>query len=117
MSCLGVNYNPKITRTWSRNQGVCSSLTQNVGSVNNYNDAQVQHKYEVLQYKNNSSNLTKKQVYSLMSKGQWTARNKSWATQSQTYTNPNTNNLKRVNTETVIVNSTETLVGGTLICN
>ena len=103
MSCLGVNYNPKITRKWSRNQGNCSSLTQNIGGISKYTDTQAQHKYEVLQYKNNSSNLTKQQVYSLMAKGQWTTRNISWATQSQTYTNPNTNNL--------------TVSGGFLICN
>jgi len=95
MSCLGVNYNPTITRTWSRNQGSCSYLTQNSSGVI-YNDTQAQHKYDVLQYKNNSSNLTKQQVYSLKAKGRWTTRNITWATQSQTYTNPNTNNLTRV---------------------
>ena len=103
MSCLGVNYNPTITRTWSRNQGSCSSLTQNITGVIIYNDRQAQRKYDVLQYKNNSSNLSKQQVYSLMAKGQWTSRNTTWATQSQTYTNPNTNNL--------------TVSGGFLLCN
>ena len=58
-------------------------------------------KGNILQYKKNSSNLTKKQQYSQLAQGKWHYR-KTWATQSANgYTNPNTNNLQRVNSETV----------------
>jgi hypothetical protein len=58
-------------------------------------------KGNILQYKKNSSNLTKKQQYSQLAQGKWYYR-KTWATQSSRgYTNPNTNNLQRVNSETV----------------
>ena len=54
------------------------------------------NKGNILQYKANSSNLTKAQKYSKIAKGQWTNRNTTWATQStRGYTNPNTNSLKR----------------------
>jgi hypothetical protein len=54
------------------------------------------NKGNVLQYKANSSNLTKAQRYSKIAKGQWTNRNTTWATQStRGYTNPNSTSLKR----------------------
>jgi len=54
------------------------------------------NKGNVLQYKANSSNLTKQQKYSLIAKGQWVNRNTTWAIQStRGYTNPNTTSLKR----------------------
>jgi hypothetical protein len=40
--------------------------------------------------------LTKKQRYSQIAKGLWTNRTKSWATQTDIYTNPNVSSLKRV---------------------
>jgi hypothetical protein len=58
-------------------------------------------KGNILQYKKNSSNLTKQQRYSQIAKGQWTNRTKSWASQTQTSTNPNTSSLLRVNYETI----------------
>jgi hypothetical protein len=54
------------------------------------------NKGNVLQYKKNSTQLTKNQRYSQIAKGLWTNRTKTWATQSDTYTNPNTTSLKRV---------------------
>jgi hypothetical protein len=54
------------------------------------------NKGNVLQYKANSSNITKAQRYSKIAKGQWINRNTTWATQStRGYTNPNTTSLKR----------------------
>jgi hypothetical protein len=55
------------------------------------------NKGNVLQYKKNSSNLTKQQRYSQIAKGLWTNRTKTYATQSDVYTNPNVLSLKRVN--------------------
>ena len=77
MSCLGVNYNPSVPNVWSRVRTNCSDTDPNNMSM----------KVNVLQYKNNSSNLTKQQRYAQIAKGFWTYK-KTWATQTQTYTNP-----------------------------
>lgn len=98
MNCLGPGYNPKPPRTWTRVQNPC---TFNLDSPINVNELLIEQqmllKGNILQYKKNSSNLTKQQRYSQIAKGSWTNRTKSWATQSQTYTNPNTSSLKQVN--------------------
>jgi len=93
MSCLGPNYNPKPTREWSRFENVCAYSNNNSNNTN----LNVIKKGNILQYKNNSSNLTKNQRYSQIAKGNWTNRTINWSTQNQSYTNPNTNSLKRVN--------------------
>jgi hypothetical protein len=107
------NYNPVPARVWSRVQNPCTYID---GS-NNFNYSPVyipitnqtvslaQANYEeklfykgnVLQYKGNSSRLTKKQKYTQLAKGFGPNRTKVFATQSQTYTNPNTTGLLRVN--------------------
>jgi len=82
------------------------------------------NKGNVLQYKKNSSNLTKKQQYALIAQGKWVNR-KTWATQSASgYTNPNTKGLQRVNSvdlaidvgaaEPIIIQDLGNLVCGTL---
>jgi len=103
-----VSYNPIPPRVWSRVQDRCTFETSAsnvfVPLLNkivtpleaNYYNKQIE-KGNILQYKKNSSNLTKKQKYSQISKGLWTNRTKTYATQSDTYTNPNTTSLKRVN--------------------
>ena len=53
-------------------------------------------KGNVLQYKKNSSNLTRNQKYALIARGKWTNRTKTYATQSDVCSNPNTNSLRRV---------------------
>ena len=63
-------------------------------------------KGNVLQYKNNSSNLTKNQRYSQIARGLCTNRTKSWATQGIAFTDPNTSSLKRVNYQTKEINNT-----------
>jgi hypothetical protein len=61
-------------------------------------------KAEILKYKANSSNITKKQQYANAASNRWlTGRKRSWATQTDTYTNPNTSPLQRV--------------GDVLVCN
>ena len=93
MSCLTPDYNPVPTRLWSRVQSNFSLVIP----VNQFTpDEQMNRKANVLQYKSNSSNLTKKQQYSLIAQGKWTNRTKTWATQSVKYTNPNTHNLLKV---------------------
>ncbi len=82
-----MSYNPIPPRVWSRVQGQCNHDI-NIPSI---------EKGNVLQYKKNSSNLTKQQKYSQIAKGYWTSRRKCFASQTQTYTNPNTASFQRIN--------------------
>ena len=148
-----MSYNPNPTRVWSRVQDRCTYIDssnnaayQNVyvpltGKTVTLGQAIYQDKLiskgNILQYKKNSSNLTKKQKYTQICKGMWTNRTKSYSTQTQTYTNPNTSNLLQVNynsvpsTGTTYINgpykynipspygcvSTIIKDGGSLLCN
>lgn len=95
MSCLGSNYNPPIKRTWSRLDNSCIYSPR-------YDNNNIINKQNILNYPNNSNSLTKSQIYSLMCKGKWIYKNKTWATQSINYTNPNINNLVVVNKNTLL---------------
>jgi len=118
MSCLGKKYLPQPPRLWNRFENSCAYLSnindpvvpqninvpflkENISKIELLRKFEVYKKGNVLQYKANSSNLTKKQRYSQIAKGMWTNRNTTWATQSETYTNPNNLSLKRVNYVTV----------------
>jgi hypothetical protein len=121
-SCLGPYYLPIPPREWYRVQNECSLNTADPPTTVNvpligitvpyqlgfYYTSQI-NKGNILQYKKNSSNLTKQQRYSQIAKGMWTNRNTTWATQSDRYTNPNTQSLKRVNAINITLNETETL--------
>jgi len=116
MSCLGVNYNPKITHILSRTENRC--IYDNTPRV----ETNIAYKAKVLQYPQNSSRLTKSQIYSQKIKGFWTNNKTNFATQTEIYTNNNINNLRRVGyTNLEITNedgSTTTIQnGGILICN
>jgi hypothetical protein len=113
-----MSYNPRPPRVWSRVQSQCTftdnssynsiflPLTGNIGTQAEADyQKQMLQKGNVLQYKKNSSNLTKNQRYTQISKGMWTNRTKSYATQTQTYTNPNTSNLQQVNFVSVLNNN------------
>lgn len=107
-----MSYNPIPTRVWSRVQNQCTN-TNSGGNTNDLVYIPLTNQYvtplqamkysrmiskgNVLQYKKNSSNLTKTQKYSQISKGLGPGRRKCYATQSETYTNPNTSSLLRVN--------------------
>ena len=93
-------YDPDPTRVWSRVENRCPSL---YGSTE---AERMQYKGNILQHKGNSSQLTKSQVYSLINRGKWVSRRTSWATQTQTYTNPNTAYLERVNFVTYPLDNT-----------
>lgn len=102
-------YNPNPPRVWSRVQRICtddinSSTTVYDPLTNTFvpqsqANAQLQMLYKgnILQYKKNSSSLTKNQKYAQISKGLWSNRKKSFATQSVTYSNPNTTGMERIN--------------------
>lgn len=144
MSCFGLCYNPQPPRDWSRVQGFCdypqttvavSPLSNEMVSYQQYQyDMALLRKGNILQYKRNSSNLTKQQRYSKIARGKWTNRTTTWATQSQIYTNPNIKSLKRVGAINITAddqlptdlpitcppNITEPIViqdGGHLVCN
>jgi hypothetical protein len=59
-------------------------------------DLNMRRKAEILQYKKNNSNMSKKQLWARTIKGHGPSGNRTWATQSAdgTYTNPNIDNLK-----------------------
>lgn len=106
-----MSYNPVPPRVWSRVQNPCtfivpgSTYTQAYIPLTGQTVSQAQANYEdkliykgnILQYKGNSSRLTKSQKYTQLAKGFGPNRQKVFATQSQTYTNPNTTGLLRVN--------------------
>ena len=128
-----IKYNPNPPRVWSRVQNRCS--TDTADSTVDYAkidyDRQMLLKGNILQYKKNSSNLTKNQRYTQIAKGMWTNRTKTWATQSDTYTNPNNSSLLRVNYNILDPSNntfssrsnpfgcptTEIQDGGNLVCN
>jgi hypothetical protein len=110
MSCYNNCYLPRPPRAWSRVQNDCSliysgidngfvkiPLTGEIVPVSVLGEKiAMLNKGNVLQYKANSSNLTKAQRYSKIATGKWINRNTTWATQStRGYTNPNTTSLKR----------------------
>ena len=105
-----MQYTPNPPRVWSRVQNQCNYTKDNTYTsvfipltnktvpltIANYQERQL-YKGNILQYKKNSSNLTKNQKFAQISKGCWANRTKTFATQSQTYSNPNTTGLQRVN--------------------
>jgi hypothetical protein len=105
MSCLGNNYNPTTTRVWQRRENNCVYETNNVKTE--LEEKQKINKANVLQYKNNSSNLTKNQKYALMAKGKWNYK-KTYATQSETNSISNTqhllSNVNTLNCKVTIIN-------------
>lgn len=127
MACFAVNgLPPDPPRLWSRAQGRCSESNNSTNStgfiylpetgkyitIQEYNDIiAMLNKGNVLQYKKNSSNITKQQRYAQIAKMQWTNRTKTWASQSVTATMPNTQSLKRVNYDTIYLDDGEPAVG------
>jgi hypothetical protein len=114
MYCFnGKCYLPIPPRAWSRVQNSCSLIaptndTDNAFVRVPYTNEIVPYvelgprlaminKGNILQYKQNSSNLTKWQKYSKIAKGQWVNRTTTWASQStRGFTDPNTQQLQRV---------------------
>ena len=103
------NYNPIPPRAWSRVENPCVFLVPGstyqqayiplTGQVvsqaqADYEEKQI-YKGNILQYKGNSARFTKSQKYSQLAKMAGPNRTKVFATQSQTYSNPNTTGLLR----------------------
>lgn len=91
-ACLGPSYNPIPPRQWSR------FVPNRSDPINGESFLVAQNrKGNILQYKNNSSNLTQKEKYSLVAQGKWTYK-KSYGTQTESYTDPNISSLSQQNT-------------------
>ena len=111
MTCNSNCYLPFPPRVWSRVQNNCSFIDniQDTSSPLLLSRAML-NKGNILQYKKNSSNLTKQQRYAQIAKGCWTNRNTTWATQSSRgYTNPNSQSLQRVNSINITVSGVPTI--------
>ena len=123
MSCIGQTSNtckPDPPREWSRFENPCTYvppqtvdpnsliyvplLGKNVTVAEAAYLVEIYKKGNVLQYKANSSNITKQQRYAQIARGMWTNRTTTWATQSETYSNPNTQSLRRINYTTIPLN-------------
>lgn len=97
MPYLGSDYNPKPPREWYRFENQCAYSNVPIKIQNGQAYLlEVLKKGNILQYKKNSANITKQQRYAQIAKGMWTNRTTTWASQTQSYTNPNTGSLKRV---------------------
>ena len=104
-------YLPLPPRVWSRVQDSCTYLNPNNDYTQSYvpltnqvmtlaqanYQNQLLNKGNILQYKKNSAQLTKKQKYAQLAKCLGPSRTKVFATQSVTYSNPNTKGLLRDN--------------------
>uniref|UniRef100_A0A6C0LBG6 Uncharacterized protein n=1 Tax=viral metagenome TaxID=1070528 RepID=A0A6C0LBG6_9ZZZZ len=122
MSCLGPYYLPVPPRAWSRVENICintNSIQETPGDFitlpystipilksQYYYQLYCLKKANVLQYKANSSNLTKQQQYAQIVNGNG---NTTWASQSDTSSQPNTKSLKRVNYFNITTDGVPTL--------
>jgi hypothetical protein len=91
-------YNPNPPRLWSRFNYVCPCSPGGQPSCStDYDKLNERRKAEILKYKANSSCITKNQQYANAASNRWLiSRKRSWATQTVSYTNPNTSSLERV---------------------
>ena len=81
-------------RFWSRAVGDCVCPQTPGASCSVSSQAlDMRRKAEIFKYKGNSAQLTKKQKLAQMVKGNGPNGKKVWATQSETYTNPNIKGL------------------------
>jgi hypothetical protein len=106
-----MSYNPIPPRVWSRVQNPCTFIDASdeylsyyiplTGETVSPSKAEYEmkqlYKGNILQYKGNSAMFTKSQKYSQLARCAGPNRKKVFATQSETYTNPNTTGLLRQN--------------------
>ena len=94
-ACIPQDGGPQPPRLWSRATEDCIPTT---GQNNvTQQDLDMRRKAEILQYKNNNSNMSRRQLWARTIKGHGPSGNRTWATQSAdgTYTNPNIDNLEK----------------------
>ena len=98
-------FNPDPPRVWTRFDGRCIRCNERPCDNNtrtclectqhpsNY-DLDMRRKAETLQYKKNNAQLSKKQKWAQMVRGNGPGAKTAWATQTVDYTNPNIRNLE-----------------------
>ena len=88
---------PYPPRLWTREDGNCPDLEDAKmpdGSQMTFEDLSEKRKATIFQYTKNSAGFSKKQNYSRLARGIGKQRGVSFATQSDTYSNPNIRGLK-----------------------
>jgi hypothetical protein len=111
MSCYDpFSRNPPLNRQYS------DGRSRRTNFCFNEEGAQEKYKAKVLQYRNNSTNLTAKQRYALIATGNWTNRSTTWASQTENYTNPNVLRLDRGNYELIERTSLTNPINNILEC-
>jgi hypothetical protein len=106
MSCLGKKYVPTPPREWVRFHNRCSEPDAPIFTLEEAYRLQMMRKGNILQYKANSAQWTKKERY-------WQLANRkfnSWASQTQTTSNPNTGLLKRINTSYIVAPQSSNII-------
>lgn len=96
-ACIPQDGGPQPPRLWSRATEDCIATRSSGDGGPSQQDLDMRRKAEILQYKNNNSNMSKKQLWARTIKGYGPSGNRTWATQSAdgTYTNPNIDNLAK----------------------
>jgi hypothetical protein len=108
-----MSYLPVPPRVWSRIENPCVfntlsyenplvfvPLTNQTVPLSIANmEEKIQYKGNILQYKKNNAGFNKNQRYSQLAKRCGPNRTTVYATQSETYSNPNTTGLKRINAQ------------------
>jgi len=98
-SSNGCQWNPALsnqTTIWSRASGDCvdlSGATLPNGNPMTYDDLSEKRKAVIFQYKQNSAGFSKKQQYSRLARGLGRQPGQTFASQSETHTFSNTQNL------------------------
>lgn len=110
--CLVLNpgYNPNPPRIGFRSS-TCNTLYPDVTNIITPEQQDLikqQYKGNILQYKGNSSNYSKKMIYSKIIQGTWTNRKKSYASQGVKYTNPNTHFFTQSGNSNILLNGVST---------
>ena len=99
IDCSGAGFGPCASNAplWSRAYN-CSYFDASGASINESRarGLVMRRKAEVLQYKKNSANLTKKQKWAQFAKGTSHNKKQVWANQTDLVTNPNTHKLSLI---------------------
>lgn len=107
---LNPEYNPNPPRIGYRSNG-CSVLFTNPNNIITPEQEDLlkqQYKGNILQYKGNSSNYSKKTIYSKIVQGTWSNRRRCYASQQVKYTNPNTQWFSRSGSSNILLNGNPT---------
>lgn len=99
--CSGnTNFYTTYVPPWGRTR-LIDVLQDNVTNIT-YDDLRMRRKAEVLQYNKNQNNLTQKQFWSELNKGNM-SRKRSWSVQNYNVTNPNVLNLQFADNSTTVL--------------